>query len=142
MRYDFLIATYETECVKVSSVWSEFKDEELPVRPRQGDPRGRSVHEQAERFVRIRDDGPCLEGRCKRDGSIFGRRIGPPPAGRHAWPRRLALFAILTRCRGEGLHRVDQQLQAQVNPRNLRSGIPEALEVPVQRLPSGVDRTF
>ena len=46
MRYDFLIATYETECVKVSSVWSEFKDEDLPVRPRYGDPRGRSVHEQ------------------------------------------------------------------------------------------------
>jgi uncharacterized damage-inducible protein DinB len=46
MRYDFLIATYETERVKVSSVWSEFKDEDLPVRPRHGDPRGRSVHEQ------------------------------------------------------------------------------------------------
>jgi uncharacterized damage-inducible protein DinB len=46
MRYDFLIATYETECVKVSSVWSEFKDEDLPVRPRHGDPRGRCVHEQ------------------------------------------------------------------------------------------------
>ena len=46
MRYDFLIATYETECVKVSSVWSEFKDEDLPMRPRHGDPRGRSVHEQ------------------------------------------------------------------------------------------------
>ena len=46
MRYDFLIATYETECIKVSSVWSEFRDEDLPVRPRHGDPRGRSVHEQ------------------------------------------------------------------------------------------------
>src|ERR1700724_941258 len=45
MKYDFLIDTYETECVKVSSVWSEFKDEDLPVRPRHGDPRGRSVHE-------------------------------------------------------------------------------------------------
>jgi uncharacterized damage-inducible protein DinB len=46
MRYDFLIATYETECIKVGSVWSEFRDEDLPVRPRHGDPRGRSVHEQ------------------------------------------------------------------------------------------------
>jgi uncharacterized damage-inducible protein DinB len=46
MRYEFLIDTYETECVKVSSVWSEFKDEDLPARPRHGDPRGRSVHEQ------------------------------------------------------------------------------------------------
>ena len=46
MRYDFLIDTYETERIKVSSVWSEFTDEDLPVRPRHGDPRGRSVHEQ------------------------------------------------------------------------------------------------
>ena len=46
MKYDFLVQTYETEIIKVLSVWSEFKDEDLPVRPRQGDPRGRSVHEQ------------------------------------------------------------------------------------------------
>jgi uncharacterized damage-inducible protein DinB len=46
MRYAFLVETYATERVKVVSVWSEFRDEELPVRPRQGDPRGRSVHEQ------------------------------------------------------------------------------------------------
>jgi hypothetical protein len=46
MHYDFLVDTYETECIKVVSVWSEFRDEELPVRPRRDDPRGRSVHEQ------------------------------------------------------------------------------------------------
>jgi uncharacterized damage-inducible protein DinB len=46
MKYDFLVETYETERIKVISVWSEFKDEELPIRPRQGDPRGRSLHEQ------------------------------------------------------------------------------------------------
>ena len=46
MKYDFLVETYETECIKVVSVWSEFKDDDLTVRPRQGDPRGRSVHEQ------------------------------------------------------------------------------------------------
>jgi hypothetical protein len=44
--YAFLTDTYDTERIKVVSVWSEFTDEELPVRPRQGDPRGRSVHEQ------------------------------------------------------------------------------------------------
>jgi hypothetical protein len=37
--------TYATERVKVVSVWSEFRDADLPVRPREGDPRGRSVHE-------------------------------------------------------------------------------------------------
>jgi len=46
MRYTFLVETYATERVKVVSVWSEFRDEDLPVRPREGDPRGRSVHEQ------------------------------------------------------------------------------------------------
>ncbi len=46
MRYEFLIETYETERIKVLSVWSEFRDEDLPVRPRADDPRGRSVREQ------------------------------------------------------------------------------------------------
>lgn len=46
MRYTFLIDTYATERLKVVSVWSEFRDEDLPVRPKRDDPRGRSVHEQ------------------------------------------------------------------------------------------------
>jgi uncharacterized damage-inducible protein DinB len=46
MHYDFLVETYETERIKVVSTWSEFRDEEMPLRPRTGDPRGRSVHEQ------------------------------------------------------------------------------------------------
>jgi len=46
MRYQFLIETYKTERLKVLSVWSMFHDEDLPVRPRADDPRGRSVLEQ------------------------------------------------------------------------------------------------
>jgi uncharacterized damage-inducible protein DinB len=46
MRYSFLIDTYDTERLKIVSVWSEFRDEDLPVRPNRNDPRGRSVHEQ------------------------------------------------------------------------------------------------
>ena len=46
MRYEFLVETYATERVKVVSVWSEFRDEDLPVRPREDDARGRSVLEQ------------------------------------------------------------------------------------------------
>jgi uncharacterized damage-inducible protein DinB len=46
LRYAFLVETYATERIKVVSVWSEFEDEDLPVRPRWDDPRGRSVHEQ------------------------------------------------------------------------------------------------
>jgi uncharacterized damage-inducible protein DinB len=45
MTYEFLIDTYDTERLKVLSVWSEFKPDDLPVRPLRGDPRGRSVHE-------------------------------------------------------------------------------------------------
>jgi uncharacterized damage-inducible protein DinB len=46
MRYAFLVETYATERIKVVSVWSEFSDQDLVVRPRSGDPRGRSVLEQ------------------------------------------------------------------------------------------------
>ena len=46
MRYAFLVETYATERVKVLSVWSEFRDEDLAVRPNAGDVRGRSVLEQ------------------------------------------------------------------------------------------------
>lgn len=46
MIYDFLVETYETERIKVLSVWSEFHEEDLPFRPNAGDTRGRSVREQ------------------------------------------------------------------------------------------------
>ena len=46
MRYQFLIDSYETERLKVLSVWSMFGDEDLPARPHVSDKRGRSVHEQ------------------------------------------------------------------------------------------------
>jgi uncharacterized damage-inducible protein DinB len=45
MTYDFLVESYATERVKVLSVWSEFRDEDLSVRPKRDDPRGRSVLE-------------------------------------------------------------------------------------------------
>jgi uncharacterized damage-inducible protein DinB len=46
MRYTFLVETYATERIKVVSVWSGFRDADLPVRPRADDSRGRSVHVQ------------------------------------------------------------------------------------------------
>jgi uncharacterized damage-inducible protein DinB len=46
MRYAFLTETYATERIKVVSVWSEFRDEDLSLRPSATDRRGRSVHEQ------------------------------------------------------------------------------------------------
>jgi hypothetical protein len=46
MPYDLLVETYATERIKILSVCSEFPDEDLPVRPKPDDPRGRSVLEQ------------------------------------------------------------------------------------------------
>jgi len=46
MRYDFLVGTYASERIKVVSVWSEFRDDDMEFRPKLNDPRGRSLHEQ------------------------------------------------------------------------------------------------
>ena len=46
MRYQFLVDTYETERLKVLSVWSMFHDGDLPVRPHATDTRGRNALEQ------------------------------------------------------------------------------------------------
>lgn len=45
MEYDFLINTYETERLKTLSVWSTFRDEDLPIRPRPLDKRDRNALE-------------------------------------------------------------------------------------------------
>jgi uncharacterized damage-inducible protein DinB len=46
LPYDFLVETYASERIKVVSVWSEFHDEDLSIRPKLNDPRGRSLREQ------------------------------------------------------------------------------------------------
>jgi len=46
MIYEFLVETYASERVKVLSVWSEFHDDDLRIRPSSCDPRGRSIREQ------------------------------------------------------------------------------------------------
>ncbi|MBV8845714.1 MAG: damage-inducible protein DinB [Bryobacterales bacterium] len=46
MRYEFLIDSYETERLKVVSVWTMFRDGDLAFRPHPADKRGRSVLEQ------------------------------------------------------------------------------------------------
>jgi uncharacterized damage-inducible protein DinB len=46
MRFEFLVESYATERIKVLSVWSEFREEDLRVRPNESDRRGRSVQEQ------------------------------------------------------------------------------------------------
>jgi uncharacterized damage-inducible protein DinB len=70
MRYDFLVETYETERVKVLSVWSEFHDDDLEARPRLGDPRGRSVREQMVHQC-VSEDFWCR--------TMLGIDVGAPP---------------------------------------------------------------
>jgi uncharacterized damage-inducible protein DinB len=74
MKYDFLVDSYETERVKVLSVWSEFRDEDLPVRPKQDDRRGRSVHEH-------------MVHQCVSEDAWFrtmlGIDVGAPPLPQH-----------------------------------------------------------
>jgi uncharacterized damage-inducible protein DinB len=74
MRYAFLIETYATERLKVASAWSEFRDDDLPVRPRKSDPRGRSVHEQ-------------MVHQCVSEDlwfrNMLGIDVGAPPLPKH-----------------------------------------------------------
>ena len=46
MEYKFLIDTYDTERLKILSVWSMFSDKDLTVRPNPTDKRGRNLLEQ------------------------------------------------------------------------------------------------
>src|SRR5688572_24810790 len=93
MRYDFLVESYETERIKVLSVWSEFRDEDLPVRPNQNDARGRSVHEQ-------------MVHQCVSEDAWFrnmlGIDIGAPPI-----PRREARIEFIRQYAQDSGKRLD-----------------------------------
>lgn len=74
MRYEFLVDTYATERIKVVSVWSEFRDEDMLVRPNATDARGRSVHEQ-------------MVHQCVSEDlwfrNMLGIDVGAPPLPKH-----------------------------------------------------------
>jgi uncharacterized damage-inducible protein DinB len=84
MRYQFLIDTYETEILKVLSVWSSFQDDDFSTRPHPTDSRARSVREQMVH--------QCLS----EDGwfkNMFGIDVGaalPVPESRLAFIQRYA----------------------------------------------------
>ncbi len=88
MRYQFLIDTYETEILKVLSVWSSFQDDDLSARPHPTDKRGRSVREHMVH--------QCLS----EDGwfkNMFGIEVGaalPAPESRLTFIQRYAEDAI------------------------------------------------
>jgi uncharacterized damage-inducible protein DinB len=45
MKFNFLIESYDSERLKVLGVWSEFRDDDLGIRPKHDDSRGRSILE-------------------------------------------------------------------------------------------------
>ena len=70
MGHQFLVDTYETERLKVLSVWGMFRDEDLPFRPHPTDLRGRSFLEQ-------------MQHQCLSENAWFcnmlGIDVGAPP---------------------------------------------------------------
>jgi uncharacterized damage-inducible protein DinB len=97
MRYDFLIDSYVSERVKVLSVWSEFTDADLAVRPAAGDRRGRSVLEH-------------MVHQCVSEDTWFrgmlGIDVGAPPL-----PEQETRLAVITRYAHDSARRVER-LQA------------------------------
>jgi uncharacterized damage-inducible protein DinB len=97
MRYDFLIDSYESERVKVLSVWSEFRDDDLTVRPKQGDPRGRSIHEH-------------MVHQCVSEDNWFrnmlGIDVGAPPL-----PERETRLEFITRYAEDSVKRLERLRQ-------------------------------
>jgi uncharacterized damage-inducible protein DinB len=95
MTYDFLIDTYETERVKVVSIWSEFRDDDLPIRPSPTDPRGRSIREH-------------MVHQCVSEDTWFrnmlGIDVGAPPLP--AEETRLAFIARYAEDSGKRLDRL------------------------------------
>jgi len=97
MRYDFLIDTYATERLKVLSVWSEFRDDDLAVRPKHDDARGRSVREQ-------------MVHQCVSEDTWFramlGIDVGAPPL-----PEQETRLAFMTRYAEDSGRRLDRLRQ-------------------------------
>jgi uncharacterized damage-inducible protein DinB len=100
MRYDFLIESYATERIKIVSVWSEFRDEDLPFRPRHDDPRGRSVREQ-------------MVHQCISEDTWFRTMLGidagaPPLPSQEKRLEFMKRYADMSEKRLEALRRTDE----------------------------------
>jgi len=97
MRYDFLITSYETERIKVLTVWSEFRDEDLCFRPKHDDPRGRSVHEQ-------------MVHQCVSEDTWFRTMLGID-VGVRPLPERETRLEFIARYAEYSGHRLERLLQ-------------------------------
>lgn len=97
MTYEFLIDTYDTERLKVLSVWSEFHDDDLAARPRNDDPRGRSILEQ-------------MVHQCVSEDTWFrtmlGIDVGAPPL-----PERETRLGFIKRYAADSARRLERLRQ-------------------------------
>jgi uncharacterized damage-inducible protein DinB len=150
MRYRFLVDTYDSERLKVLSMWSEFHDEDLSFRPRppgSDDARGRSVLEQMVHqcvsengwFVKMLgiDVGapplPAVETRLefiRRYAEDSGRRVAELGARDEAWweqevsffdVRRSRAWVMLRRIAHTAHHRGQQSAMLRMLGRSLHS---------------------
>ncbi len=98
MDYGFLVSAYGTERLKVLSVWSMFRDEDLEFRPHPVDTRGRSVREH-------------MVHQCLSEDlwfrSILGIDLGAPPL-----PDKETRIAFIQRYATDSARRL-QKLSAQ-----------------------------
>lgn len=98
MRYDFLVETYATERLKILGVWSMFQEEDLSVRPKPDDPRGRSVREQ-------------MVHQCVSESlwfrNMLGIDVGAPPLP--AEETRLAFLRRYAEDSGKRLRELEKQ---------------------------------
>jgi uncharacterized damage-inducible protein DinB len=101
MKYDFLIESYQTERLKVLSVWSEFRDDDLATRPKQDDRRGRSVHEH-------------MVHQCMSEDTWFrtmlGIDVGKPPL-----PERETRLEFIRRYAEDSGRRLEKLLETDEN---------------------------
>jgi uncharacterized damage-inducible protein DinB len=70
MNYDFLVDTYETERLKTLSVWSQFTDDDLPIRPHPLEKKDRNPLEHMVHQCISEDKWFC---------SMFGIDVGAHP---------------------------------------------------------------
>ena len=93
MRYAFLVDTYETERLKVMSVWAAFQDEDLPFRPHPTDRRGRSVLEH-------------MVHQCVSEDAWFKKMLGID-VGARPLPERETRLQFLRQYTGDSRRRLD-----------------------------------
>ena len=94
-RYAFLVDTSATEILKVLSVWSMADEEDLDVRPRRGDRRGRSLREH-------------MVHQCQSENGWFANMFSIVAAGEvlPAEPTKIGFlrhYAAVAEARREGL---------------------------------------